>query len=127
MAEFELTPAGRQVERALAGGWTVAAHNLYWFNIREDVAMVVGDQTPEVSVWPEWHRMIQARIGEPVMIGEELAKQEADELGLEGRDRDDYISERIDELNYHNEPSIVEVTDRDEHGQVIGTHLEPNA
>jgi hypothetical protein len=122
-----LTPAGRQVERALNGGYPVAAANLYTFNIRENVAMVEGDHVGEVSVWREWHRKIQARTGmddEPV-LGEMEASEEADALGLIGEDREDYIAARVDEFS-ETEPSIIKQTVRSPAGEVIGTELVSN-
>jgi hypothetical protein len=92
MTDLELTPAGRQVERALAEGYTVAAYNFYYANIRDEVAMVEGD-------WPEWHRMIQARVGERLVLTEEEAEHE---------------------------PSIIERRIRNELGEVVGVEQVPN-
>jgi hypothetical protein len=76
-----LTPAGRQVERAIAEDYPIAAANLYYFNLRENVPMVEGDEPSQVSVWPEWHRMIQTKTGmdDAPVIGEEEANTEADQ------------------------------------------------
>lgn len=71
VARFELTPAGLQVERALAQGFDVAAYNIYFANLADDVAMVDGDEPWEPSVWPEWHQMIQARIGDGPALPED--------------------------------------------------------
>lgn len=122
-----LTPAGRQVERAIAEGYPIAAANLYYFNLRENVPMVEGDEPSQVSVWHEWHRMIQTKTGmdDAPVIGEEGANTEADKLGLAGEDRAWFIAERIDELN-DLEPTIVEETERNINGEVTGTKLVRN-
>ena len=117
-AAAKLTPAGLQVEDALKTGHEVAAFNLYYANIRDDVPMTEGE-------WPEWHRMIQAGIGEGEVIGEQVANEEADELGLAGEDREDFVAGRIDELNEH-EPSIVEWRVRNAAGEVVDVELVPN-
>lgn len=116
----ELTPAGRQVERALQSGYTVAACNLYYANLRDNVPMVVGDQPSSVSVWPEWHQMIQERAGtdDAPTIGEEVANEEADALGLAGNYRGAFVAERIDELNAI-QPSIIDRTIRNDNGEVV--------
>lgn len=80
--EHRLTPAGLQVEAALTAGYEWAAHNIYMANVRDDVAMVEGDEAGEVSVWPEWHRMIQDKLPEAETMTDEEA-QEADEGSLE--------------------------------------------
>jgi hypothetical protein len=61
MNEIELTPAGAQIERAIAQGYQVAAWNLYFDAIRDDVPLAVGDEH-EVA---EWHRRILREIGFP--------------------------------------------------------------
>jgi hypothetical protein len=80
MPDHRLTPAGQQVERALAMGYVNAAFNIYSKNISDDIAMVEGDEAGQVSVWPEWHRMIQARIGG----GQTAAEALVEKMGLEG-------------------------------------------
>jgi hypothetical protein len=121
----KLTPARQQVERALEQGYDVAAFNLYYANIREEVPMVEGDKAREVSVWPEWHRMVSAKMPEVEVRGERVANEEADSLGLEGEERDDYVGVRIDELN-ETPPGIVERFSRNERGEVVGSELVPN-
>lgn len=118
MTTHKLTPAGLQVEQALERGYGIAAFNLYHTNIRDGVAMVDGD-------WPEWHRMIQARIGEGEVIGEREANEEADELGLEGEERGWFIARRVDEASEF-EPSVIERTTRTASGEITGTELIPN-
>ncbi len=67
-----LTPAGEQVEQALAQGYDAAAFNLYSANILDDVPMVEGDTGGViVSVWPEWHQMIQVRIGQGEVLDDD--------------------------------------------------------
>ncbi len=97
----KLTPAGLQVERAVEMGFDIAACNLYYANQKDDVPMVEGDQPNEVSVWPGWHRMIQARAGtdKAPLMGEELATEEADSLNPTGDECDEYIEDRIEELS----------------------------
>ena len=127
MSDHKLTPAGKQVERALEQGYDVAAHNLYFANLREDVPMVEGDSTEtKVSVWPEWHQMIQTRIGESKVFGQDVAEQEAAEQGLTAEQREDYIGHRIDELNEAFEPTIVTRQLRNERGEVVGDELASN-
>ena len=115
-----LTPAGIQVEEALQMGYDVAAFNLYYANLEDDVPMVEGE-------WTEWHRMIQARIGadDAEVIGEGVATEEADSLGLTGDDRDSHIASRIDELN-EIPPSIVERRIRNDRGEVTSVEMGSN-
>jgi hypothetical protein len=124
-SEHKLTPTGQQVERALAQGFNVAASRLYYANLRDEVPMVEGDEPAAVSVWPEWHQMIQARMDEGEVLGERVATEEAASLGLEGEEREDYIAERIDELN-EVAPSIVERAIRNERGEVVDIVDVPN-
>jgi hypothetical protein len=52
---YTLSHAGEQIERALAGGYDVAAFNLYVDASRQEVELVAaGDGT-------EWHRSVQER------------------------------------------------------------------
>ena len=88
----ELTPAGGQVERALAHGFDIAAFNLYLMNIRDEVAMTVGES-------PEWHRRIQLEVGWHKVP----ALSDEDEKLLEGF-----------------EPSLIPRALRDATGQIIG-------
>jgi hypothetical protein len=127
MAEttHRLTPAGLQVEECLQESYINAAFNLYWGNIRDDVAMVEGQVPGAPGPWWEWHKMIQAKIGEPELLGEDVATEEADELGLEGEDRKWFISDRIGEINEY-EPSIVEVYVRNPEGEVVDVKTMPN-
>ncbi|MBA3735896.1 MAG: hypothetical protein H0W90_12005 [Actinobacteria bacterium] len=57
-----LTPAGEQVERALAQGKDIAAFNLYRMNIREDEQMTVA-HAPEDDDAAAWHGWMQEQIG----------------------------------------------------------------
>jgi hypothetical protein len=122
----KLTPAGLQVERALEQGYDVAAFNIYYSNIREDVPMVEG-------AWPEWHRMISARIGEGPMVGEEFVNSLSDEevldrLGMKANlvggvpkeEMNDLRLKLLEDLSGH-EPSLIEKAVRNERGEVVGT------
>ena len=113
-----LTPAGIQVEEALQMGYDIAAFNLYYANLEDDVPMVEGE-------WTEWHRMIQARVGTAEVVGEGVATEEADSLGLTGDDRGSYIAGRIDELS-EIPPSIVEHRIRNDRGEVTSVEKVSN-
>ena len=130
MTKHKLTPAGEQVERALEQGYAVAACNLYVSNMRDDVPMVEGDDPTtgaSVSVWPEWHQKIQTATGfhDTPLLGQELAEAEADEQGLTGDLREEYIDERMQEIAEF-EPSIVEERIRNELGEILGEKFAPN-
>jgi hypothetical protein len=121
-----LTLVGLQVERALTQGYKVAAFNLYYDNIREDLSMVEDEDSgdpdaawPEWPEWPEWHMMIQERIGDARLIGQDVAEEEADAFGLSGENRQLYVAERIDEMN-ETPPSLIERTLRNAAGEMIG-------
>jgi hypothetical protein len=122
-ATGQVTPAGEQVERALDGGFDVAAYNLYYANIKDEVPMVEG-------VWPEWHQSIQARIGTGPFVGDDLI----DDLGVEGAgdalgiDLDDQEAMRAqihDTLGAF-QPSIIDARIRNARGEVIGVKRIPN-
>jgi hypothetical protein len=59
-----LTPAGEQIERALATGYDVAAFNLYADAIENDVTMAEPDDgsDAEAAAVAQWHRRTQQRI-----------------------------------------------------------------
>ena len=57
---------------------------------------------------------------ESEVLGDRVANEEADSLGLEGDRREDHIAGRIDELN-DVAPSIVERAIRDERGEVVAS------
>jgi hypothetical protein len=62
---------------------------------------------------------------ESEVLGDRVANEEADSLGLEGDRREDHIAGRIDELN-DVAPSIVERAIRDERGEVVDIVDVPN-
>lgn len=120
-----LTPAGQQVEQALLLGYPTAAARIYYLNLRENVPMVEGDEPSSVSVWPEWHRRIHSLMDDPEVVGEAVAREEADRLGLTGEEREDFTYDYVEDVNAM-APSIIEVAVRDIDDRVIGTEWAPN-
>lgn len=105
-ATVRLTPAGEQIEDALADGYDVAAFNLYALSFKDEVKLTKDDSDESVA----WHRWVHEQVDWPESSDDDLDERLREELLRE---------EMLEGFT----PSLEERTIRNQLGEVIGLEV----